>query len=61
MSAAPQETSNVLVDGSRALIAKLTTVAAITPEDRCVLAHDYRRLEKASGFNPNYLHIDQRV
>jgi CRP-like cAMP-binding protein len=23
--------------------------------------HDYRRLEKASGFNPNYLHIDQRV
>jgi len=30
--------------------------------DRCALAiHDYRRLEKASGFNPNYLHIDQRV
>jgi CRP-like cAMP-binding protein len=23
--------------------------------------HDYRRLEKASGFNPNYLHIEQRV
>jgi CRP-like cAMP-binding protein len=22
--------------------------------------HDYRRLEKASGFNPNYLHIEQR-
>jgi CRP-like cAMP-binding protein len=23
--------------------------------------HDYHRLEQASGFNPNYLHIDQRV
>ncbi|HEY0412543.1 MAG TPA: Crp/Fnr family transcriptional regulator [Allosphingosinicella sp.] len=23
--------------------------------------HDYRRLESASGFNPNYLHIEQRV
>jgi CRP-like cAMP-binding protein len=23
--------------------------------------HDYRRLEKASGFNPNYLHIERRV
>ncbi|HEX9947950.1 MAG TPA: Crp/Fnr family transcriptional regulator [Allosphingosinicella sp.] len=23
--------------------------------------HDYRALEKASGFNPNYLHMDRRV
>lgn len=23
--------------------------------------HDYRRLEKASGFNPNYLHIERRT
>ncbi len=23
--------------------------------------HDYRALEKASGFNPNYLHIERRV
>ncbi|MEA3003255.1 MAG: hypothetical protein QOH81_2043 [Sphingomonadales bacterium] len=23
--------------------------------------HDYHRLEQASGFNPNYLHIDQKV
>jgi CRP-like cAMP-binding protein len=23
--------------------------------------HDYRRLEKAAGFNPNYLHIERRV
>jgi CRP-like cAMP-binding protein len=23
--------------------------------------HDYRRLEKASGFNPNYLHFEQRA
>jgi CRP-like cAMP-binding protein len=23
--------------------------------------HDYQRLENASGFNPNYLHVDQRV
>jgi transcription initiation factor IIE alpha subunit len=22
--------------------------------------HDYRRLEAASGFNPNYLHIAER-
>jgi CRP-like cAMP-binding protein len=23
--------------------------------------HDYRTLEKASGFNPNYLHMDRRI
>jgi CRP-like cAMP-binding protein len=23
--------------------------------------HDYRKLEKASGFNPNYLHIERRA
>jgi CRP-like cAMP-binding protein len=33
----------------------------ISFERGALTIHDYHRLEKASGFNPNYLHIDQKV
>jgi hypothetical protein len=33
----------------------------ISLERGALTIHDYRRLEKASGFNPNYLHIAQRA
>jgi CRP-like cAMP-binding protein len=33
----------------------------ISFERGALTIHDYRRLEIASGFNPNYLHIEQRV
>jgi CRP-like cAMP-binding protein len=43
------------------VLQRMRAEGLISLERGALTIHDYRRLEKASGFNPNYLHIEQRV
>jgi CRP-like cAMP-binding protein len=43
------------------ILQRMRADGLISLERGALTIHDYRRLEKASGFNPNYLHIAQRA